>query len=104
MPQRKAAKKDLKQNKKNQQQNLQIKQKVKRAIKNLKKSINNADLSSRQQALNEVYKVLDKAAKKNIIHRNKAARKKSHFAKFLKSQPVADNKNTGKHKPNETTT
>lgn len=30
-----------------------------------------------------VYKALDKAAKTNVIHRNKAARLKSHLAKSL---------------------
>jgi len=84
MPQRKTAKKDLKQNKKRQQRNLQIKQSVKDAIKKLKRTVDSKDASIREKALAEVYKILDKAASKNIIHRNKASRKKSRLSKLLK--------------------
>ncbi len=84
MPQRRTAKKDLRQNKKRQQKNLQVKQNIKTAIKKLKKALDSNDTSARQKALTDVYKILDKAATKNIIHRNKAARKKSRLAKLLK--------------------
>ena len=84
MPQRKAAKKALKQNKKRHQKNLQLKQKIKSALKAFKKSLDATDSSLRQKNLQELYKVLDKAAQKNIIHKNKAARKKSRLSKLLK--------------------
>ncbi len=84
MPQRKTAKKDLKQNKKRQQRNLEIKQSVKDAIKKLKRAVDSKDASTREKALTEVYKILDKAASKNIIHRNKASRKKSRLSRLLK--------------------
>jgi len=84
MPQRKTAKKDLRQNKKRRQRNLEVKQSVKEAIKKLKKAVDSKDASTREKALTEVYKILDKAASKKIIHRNKASRKKSRLAKLLK--------------------
>jgi len=84
MPQRRAAKKDLRQNKKRRQKNLEVKHSMKAAIKKLKKAVGSKDASTREKALTEVYKILDKAATKKIIHRNKAARRKSRFSKLLK--------------------
>lgn len=84
MPQRRTAKKDLRQNKKRRQRNLETMQKVKGAIKNLKKSLDSQDASLRAKTLTELYKILDKAAAKNVIHRNKASRKKSRLTKLLK--------------------
>lgn len=84
MPQRRAAKKDLRQSKKRRQKNLQVKQNVKVAIKKLKKAVEAKDTSLGQEALTEVYKRLDKAVTKNVIHRNKAAKRKSRLSRLLK--------------------
>ena len=84
MPQRKAAKKDLKQNAKNKIRNLAVKSKVKRAIKNLKKSIKSKDSAKAEENLKTVYVTLDKASSQKVIHCNKAARKKSRLSKLLK--------------------
>jgi len=83
MPQRRTAKKDLRQSKKRRQRNLLVERKVKSALKKLKKALEAKDAKLSQQSLNEVYKVLDKAAKKRIIHPNKAARKKSRLSKLV---------------------
>ena len=77
MPQRKTAKKDLKQNKKRKLRNLRVKANMKTAIKNFKKAVTAADTALSEKALKEMYKMLDKAATKKIIHKNLAARKKS---------------------------
>ena len=84
MPQRKTAKKDLRQNKKRRQNNLQVMRGIKTAIKKLKKVVDAKDIPTSQKALTDVYKTLDKATNKNIIHRNKASRKKSRLSKLLK--------------------
>lgn len=84
MPQRRTSKKDLRQSKKRHKRNLVIKQNVKKAIKTLKKAADSKDSSTREKALVEVYKLLDKAASKNIMHRNKASRKKSRLTKLVK--------------------
>lgn len=83
MPQRRMAKKYLRQSKKRRLKNLKIKATIKAAIKKFKKSLENTDKTAREQALKEMYKSLDKAAAKNIIHKNTAARKKSRLAKLL---------------------
>ena len=85
MPQRRTAKKELRKTKKRREHNLPLKGKVKSVVKKFKKSLGDGDAASRKKQLSEVYETLDKAAKKNIIHPNKAARKKSRLSKLLKS-------------------
>ncbi|MDP8289529.1 MAG: 30S ribosomal protein S20 [Candidatus Susulua stagnicola] len=82
MPQRKTAQKDLRKNKKRHERNLVIKQNVKDTIKKLKKAIVSKDDSTKEKALTAVYKVLDRAASKNMLHPNKASRKKSRLTKL----------------------
>lgn len=50
------------------------------AIKNLRKS---SDKAAASGMLPKVFSMLDKLAKKNVIHRNKAANQKSKLAKFV---------------------
>lgn len=83
MPQRRSAKKELRKVAKRRQRNLVLKQNIKAAIKKLKKALEEKDPNKSRQALQGVYKILDKAATKKVIHPNKAARKKSRLSKLL---------------------
>ena len=83
MPQKLAAKKDLRKNLRRRVKNLAIKEKVKDAVKTLKKSLSDANIEARKKALLDAYKVLDKAASSNVIHPNKASRRKSRLALML---------------------
>lgn len=85
MPQRRAAKKDLRQNKKRHQRNRAVKRSIKNALKKLRKSLEGDNSKERTTALRKVSKLLDKAVTKNIIHKNKAANKKSSLAKLVNS-------------------
>ena len=87
MPQRRAAKKDLRQNRKRKQANLKIKKKLKTAAKSLKQTLTTKDSAKIEEALKQVCKLIDKAASKNVIHANKAARKKSRLTKAVKKLP-----------------
>ena len=89
MPQRRTAKKDLRQNKKRYQANLKIKQRMKAAIQKFKKSLADSDAASRKNSLKELYKALEKAAVKKVIHPNKAARKKSRLSKLLRKKKAS---------------
>lgn len=80
MPITKSAKKKLRKDKKREAENLKLKKAYKKTVKNTKKNPNKKNLS-------ESSKVLDKAAKKGIIHKNKAARLKSRL-----TSKKADNK------------
>lgn len=84
MPQRKSALKRLRADKKRRQRNLALKNKIKQATKKFLRAIKEKNLKEAQQAQSLLYKALDKAAAKNYIHKNKAARKKSRLSKKLK--------------------
>lgn len=84
MPITKSAKKALRQNIKRRERNLIKKEKYKKAIKEYKKLIANKKIDEAKEKLNLVYKLLDKAAKTNVIHKNKASRLKSRLTLLLK--------------------
>lgn len=81
MPIIQSAKKRMRQDKKREAHNEQIKLKIKTLAKNMRKNPS-------QEALQKASSALDKAAKVNFIHKNKASRLKSRLAKHL-SQPSA---------------
>lgn len=78
MPILKGAKKALRVSKKKNLINRRLKSQMKTAIDQVKKEINTKNISLASSKI-------DRAVKKNIIHKNKAARVKSQLAK-LKSK------------------
>lgn len=72
----KSAKKALRQSKKREVRNKKIRKALKEAIKVFRKNPIKKDLS-------KLYSLIDTAAKKRVIHKNKAARLKSRLAKLL---------------------
>jgi small subunit ribosomal protein S20 len=83
MPVIKSAKKKLKKDIKRTVENKKLKDLFRKAVKK-------AEKSPTESSVRKAVKLTDKAAKKNIIHKNKAARIKSKLAKLLggKKQPV----------------
>ena len=81
MPIKFAAKKALRSSKKKYQKNILIK-------KNLKDSIKKAS----EKNINNVFSIIDKAAKNNVINKNKAARLKASLAKKVGKTPKAEKK------------
>jgi len=65
--------------------NMDIKTDLKKTIKNFLASVRDKNDSETQSNLKLVYKKLDKAAKRKIIHKNTAARRKSRFSKLIGS-------------------
>lgn len=83
----KAAKKAIRSSARKKQHNLFWKSRVKKATKSLEKvlkeegaKIKKTDL---QAQLSNLQSILDKSAKEKVIHKNKANRLKSRFAKKL---------------------
>lgn len=74
MPVTEAAKKKQKRDQKRRSYNLRVQRRMKEAIKEVKES-------PTEENRDEAFKAIDKAAKKNIIHKNKAARLKSKISK-----------------------
>ncbi len=85
MPNIKSAKKRVKYIAKHTARNAAIRSSVKTAIKRFQSVVDTGDLSQAQEQYRKAVSVIDKAAKKGVVHRNTAARKKSSLAKVLNS-------------------
>lgn len=73
----------MRQNIKRRIRNLHKKRKVKSFSKQLETLVSQKKIKEAKKLLQEYYKLLDKAAKTGVIHRNKAARKKSRIAQKI---------------------
>ncbi len=82
MPQRRTAVKDLRKNRTRHMRNLDIKTDLKKTVKKFLSAVKDKK-SETQELLKILYKKMDKAAKRNILHKKTAARRKSRFAKLL---------------------
>ena len=87
----KSAKKRIDINKRNRLRNKYYKTSVRTLIKLFFKNLevykiskNLEDKNKVQEILNLIYSMMDKGTKKNIFHKNTAARKKSKLAAYLK--------------------
>jgi small subunit ribosomal protein S20 len=84
LPTHKSAKKRLKTNEKSNIRNRAVKSQLRTLVKNAETSVDEASLK-------EAVSLLDRAARKKVIHPNKASRMKSRLAKMVqkKSAPAA---------------
>ena len=83
MPQRLSGIKALRINQKRHLSNLQIKTDLRKTIKQFKALVEQKNLEEAKSVLKTVYKKIDKAAKRNVLHKNTAARRKSLFSRLL---------------------
>lgn len=79
----KSAKKAYRQNLKRRAVNLKRKTELKKVIKDYKKAVASGNQEEAKNQLSAVYKKLDKAAKVNLIKRNKSSRLKSRLSALL---------------------
>lgn len=86
MPITRSAKKALRQNIKRRKANLAKSKKLKDTLKRYKKLVASGELQEAEKYLSNVYKLLDKSAKTNLIKRNKASRLKSRLSHALKQK------------------
>ncbi len=78
-----SAKKELRQNLRRRQKNLIYKNKIKGLIKEIKLLVSQKKTEEAKKLLPQIYKTLDKAAKKGVIKKNTAANKKSRLTKLI---------------------
>jgi len=83
MPITKTAKRALKKSLKRREINVLKKVVLKKAEKKFLKTLASNNIEEAKKILNVLYKLLDKAAKTNLIKKNKANRDKSRLAKKL---------------------
>ncbi len=80
MPNHKSCEKRLRQEKKRSARNHYVKATIKTLDRKLKSDI---PVEEKEKLLSEVYSKLDKAAKKNIIHKRTASRRKARLAIYF---------------------
>lgn len=83
MPNIKSAKKRVKVINTKTARNKAIKSEIKTVLKKAQAAVANGDANAKE-AVNYAIKKVDQAAAKGIMHKNKAARKKSQLAKLVK--------------------
>lgn len=77
------AKKRLRRDRRKARYNLAAKNKVKAIIKTVRDFVTSGEVEKAKKELPKAQKIIDKAAKKNIVHKKNAARKKSRLAKLV---------------------
>lgn len=85
MPIIKSAKKRVKQAAKTQERKREFKTRMLTMIKNIVKFVQLGEVEKAQSFHAEAQKSIDTAAKKNIIHKNNANRKKARIARVIAS-------------------
>lgn len=86
MPKTTSAKKALRQNIKRRKTNLKKGRKLKETVKLYKNLVISGKIQEAEKYLPNVYKLLDKSAKINLIKRKKASRLKSRLSHALKQK------------------
>lgn len=91
MANNKSAKKRIQINERNRLRNRRYKSSVRTLTKGFFKELDAYNISNSaegkeklQQILNSIYSLIDKGTKKNVFHKNAAARKKARLAAYLK--------------------
>ena len=81
----KSAKKRIKSSERKKVFNLRRVREMRSKIKDLLKLIQRKDKDAAEKTLSSVYKAIDKAAKRGVIKKNNASRKKSRITKKINS-------------------
>ena len=83
MPQRRTAIKALRINHTKRLSNLDIKTHIKKTVKKFRSLIAAKNKEEAAKVLQILHKKFDKAAKRNVLHKNTASRRKSSFSRLL---------------------
>lgn len=99
MPIIKSAAKRVRQADKRQTRNALTKRNLRDSTKALEAAVTTKGAKNLDELLANVYGAYDTAVKKNLIHKNKAARKKSHYSTLVKNVSTSKAKKTAAKKP-----
>ena len=83
MAHHKSAIKRIRQNENRRLQNRAVKTRMKTATKKLARAEKSGDVEAMANELNRTQSVIDKAAKKGVIHKKTASRKKARLARHI---------------------
>lgn len=85
MPITKSAIKKARQDVKAREHNRDIRDAYKKASKEVRKAVLGGNIKEATELLKKAYSEIDKAAKRNVIHKNNASRRKSRLSSLLKT-------------------
>src|SRR4051812_20504484 len=102
MPIIKSAKKRVKVASKAKARNVRTKRTLRDALKAFSKAVESGKSADILKAQQEAFSALDTASKKEVIHKNKAARQKSALAARAKAAGAKPSKSAAKSKPAKT--
>ncbi|MGN0894430.1 MAG: 30S ribosomal protein S20 [Succinivibrio sp.] len=85
MPNIKSAKKRVELSEKARQHNVAARSKMRTLIKNVIKAVQSGDKEAAKSAFSIAEPVLDRAANKGLVHKNKVARHKSNLSALIKA-------------------
>ena len=83
MPNRKSGLKELRKTYTRRMQNMDIKTDLHKTLKKFMTAVNDKKKTDAQALYKTLAKKFDKAAKKNILHKNTASRRKSRFSRLV---------------------
>ena len=83
MPQRRSGIQELRLTQKKHMHNLDLRTELKHTLKKFTVAVKDKKLDEAKALLNLVYKKIDKAAKRNLLTANTAARRKSFYSRQL---------------------
>ena len=83
MPQRRNARKELRKQRKHVSHNLDIKTSLRKAIRKLLTEVKEKKADDAKTTLRLVFKKLDKSVKRNLLHKNTVAHRKSRLSKAV---------------------
>ena len=95
----KSVKKALRQSIKRRKRNLIYKNKIKDLMKKVKVFNKEKKVKEAKELLPQIYKILDKAAKKGVIKKNTASRRKSRITKMILKSQAPNPKQTASLSP-----
>lgn len=96
MPITKSAIKKARQDEKARAHNRVIRDDYKKAAKEVKKAVLSGDLKKAKELLSKAYSEIDKAAKRKVLHKNNASRRKARLSALAKPETVEKTKKTVK--------
>ncbi|HBU70279.1 MAG TPA: 30S ribosomal protein S20 [Elusimicrobia bacterium] len=80
-----SALKEHRKSKRRAAQNLSVKSKIKTLVKKVEEAVAKKDLKSAQELLRTAFSEWDKAARRNVIHKNAASNQRARLSKLVHS-------------------
>jgi small subunit ribosomal protein S20 len=86
----KQQKKRIRRSEAQRQRNLHYRSRIRTLFRRVEEAVEQSDAEATTARSGELEQLIDRAAARNVIHRNNAARKKSRLARLTADEPAGD--------------